>query len=204
MAVPEASQAPLVVSTASQYLAASVLHAFPNSALTDPTAGDQRDANPGPLRRAVAFIEANPDIDISISDIARAAYITPRALQLAFRRHRDTTPMEYLRRSALTTPTKTSPRRALATARQSPASATDGVSPAPAASPSTTGLPTARPPRHATELTGSPDTGETSSQPELRAKDGAHQVAVFAAMRTLVHCGRHRLDGRGIRDDHSG
>ena len=101
MAAPEALLTPLVVSTASQYLAASVLHAFPNSALTDPTARDEHDANPGTLRRAVAFIEANPDADISVADIAGAASVTPRALQLAFRRHLDTTPTEYLRRVRL-------------------------------------------------------------------------------------------------------
>ena len=101
MAVPEAEQAPLVVSTASQLLAASVLQAFPNSAVTDTTAEDQHDASPGTLRRAIAFIEASPDADISISDIARAACVTPRAVQLAFRRHLDTTPLAYLRRVRL-------------------------------------------------------------------------------------------------------
>ena len=101
MAVPEAARAPLVVSTATQYLAASVLYAFPNSTVTDATGEDQHDASPGALRRAVAFIEANPDIGISIADIASAAHVTPRALQLAFRRHLDTTPMAYLRRVRL-------------------------------------------------------------------------------------------------------
>jgi transcriptional regulator GlxA family with amidase domain len=75
-----------VVSTASQLLAASVLQAFPNSAATGTTAEDQHDASPGTLRRAIAFIEASPDTDIGISDIARAACVTPRAVQLAFRR----------------------------------------------------------------------------------------------------------------------
>ena len=101
MAAPEAHEAPLVVSTAGQLLAASVLQAFPNSADTPATAADQHDASPGTLRRAMAFIEANPDIDISISDIARAAHVTPRAVQLAFRRHLDTTPLAYLRRVRL-------------------------------------------------------------------------------------------------------
>jgi transcriptional regulator GlxA family with amidase domain len=95
-----AARAPLVATTASQYVAASVLHAFPNSA-TDTAPKCQHDANPGTLRRAMAFIEANPDIDISVADIARAAYVTPRALQLAFRRHLDITPLGYLRRVRL-------------------------------------------------------------------------------------------------------
>lgn len=101
LAVPEAKRSPLVVSAATQLLAASVLLAFPNSAVTGTTAKDQHDANPATLRRAVAFIEANPDADIVLADIARAACVTPRAVQLAFRRHLDTTPMAYLRRVRL-------------------------------------------------------------------------------------------------------
>ncbi|GGQ85573.1 helix-turn-helix transcriptional regulator [Couchioplanes azureus] len=94
-------RSPLVVSTASQYLAARLLDTFPNTAVTTPTAGDRHDAHPDTLRRATSYIEANPDIDLTLADIARAAYVTPRALQLAFRRHLDTTPMAYLRRVRL-------------------------------------------------------------------------------------------------------
>ena len=101
LADPEAAQSPLLVSTATQYLAASVLHAFPNNAVSDPAAGDRHDANPGALRRAMAFIEANPDTGISVADMAAAAHVSPRALQLAFRRHLDTTPTAYLRRVRL-------------------------------------------------------------------------------------------------------
>ena len=101
MAAPDGPAAPLVVSTASQYLAASVLQAYPNTAVSDPTAADRRDASPSTLARAVAFIDANADLDLTASDIAQAAYVTPRALQLAFRRHLDTTPMGYLRRVRL-------------------------------------------------------------------------------------------------------
>jgi len=49
----------------------------------------------------MAFIETNADLDISIVDIARAAYVNVRAVQLAFRRYLDTTPMAYLRRVRL-------------------------------------------------------------------------------------------------------
>ncbi len=101
MTAPEEVRTPLVVSSASQFLAACVLHAFPNSALTGTTTQDQHDAHPGTLRRAIEFIEANPDTDVSVADIARAAYVTPRALQLAFRRHLGTTPTDYLRRVRL-------------------------------------------------------------------------------------------------------
>ncbi|MDP9799430.1 AraC-like DNA-binding protein [Catenuloplanes nepalensis] len=91
----------LVVSAACQYLAAHMLDTFPNTAVLTPTAGDRRDARPDTLRRAVSFIEADPDTALTVADIARAAYVTPRALQLTFRRHLDTTPMAYLRRVRL-------------------------------------------------------------------------------------------------------
>jgi transcriptional regulator GlxA family with amidase domain len=78
-----------------------MLAAFPNNALFDPTVEDRRDATPVLLRRAITFIEDHPDSDIGIADIAGAIYVTPRAIQLMFRRHRDCTPMEYLRRVRL-------------------------------------------------------------------------------------------------------
>lgn len=100
MAVPEL-QSDLVRSTASQHLAARMLYTFPNTAVGDPTAVDRRDATPMTLRRAVAFIDVNAELDLTLSDIARAASVTPRALQLAFRRHMDITPLHYLRRVRL-------------------------------------------------------------------------------------------------------
>jgi AraC-like DNA-binding protein len=38
---------------------------------------------------------------ITVADIAAAAHVTTRAIQLAFQRHLGTTPMEYLRRVRL-------------------------------------------------------------------------------------------------------
>ncbi|HUH70155.1 MAG TPA: helix-turn-helix transcriptional regulator [Mycobacterium sp.] len=101
LAVPEARNAPLIVSTAAQHLAATVLHAFPNTALREPTATDRRDATPVLLRRAIAFIEDNAHTDITVGDIAGAIYVTPRAVQYMFHRHLHTTPMAYLRRVRL-------------------------------------------------------------------------------------------------------
>src|SRR5262249_5093474 len=100
-AQPEAGSHSLLVDSAARLLAASVLTAFPNTALTDPTIEDRRDAHPDTLRRAVAFIDENAHTDISIADIAAAAYVSVRAVQLAFRRHLDVTPLEYLRRVRL-------------------------------------------------------------------------------------------------------
>jgi transcriptional regulator GlxA family with amidase domain len=54
-----------------------------------------------PLRRAVAFIDENAHTDITVADIAAAASVTIRAVQLAFQRHLGTSPMGYLRRVRL-------------------------------------------------------------------------------------------------------
>lgn len=92
---------PLLVGSAGRLLAATALTVFPNAtaAGTEPTA--RHDGHPDTLRRAIAYIEANLDLDITPADIARAAHVTPRAVQLAFRRHLDTTPTAYLRRVRL-------------------------------------------------------------------------------------------------------
>ena len=62
---------------------------------------DGHDGHPATLRRAIAFIEGAPDEDITLADVARAANVTTRTVQHAFRRHLDTTPMAYLRRVRL-------------------------------------------------------------------------------------------------------
>jgi transcriptional regulator GlxA family with amidase domain len=49
------------------------------------------------LRRAVEYVKMCAHRPIGISDIAAAAGVGPRALQLAFRRYADTTPWAYVR-----------------------------------------------------------------------------------------------------------
>lgn len=61
-------------------------------------AEEEDPAYPAALQRALAYIEANAQCALALGDIARAAYLSPRALQLTFRRHMGTTPMAYLRR----------------------------------------------------------------------------------------------------------
>jgi transcriptional regulator GlxA family with amidase domain len=95
------ADAPLVAANMARLLAATALATFPNSALTEPTVQDQRDGSPATLRRAVAFIDEHAHEDISTADIAAAAYVTIRAVQLAFRRHLNCTPTAYLRRVRL-------------------------------------------------------------------------------------------------------
>ena len=101
LANPDTVAHPLVAANTARVLAAAALTAFPNTALTDPTIEDRHDAHPWTLRRAIAFIEANADRDITLADIAGTACVTIRAVQLAFRRHLGTTPTAYLRRVRL-------------------------------------------------------------------------------------------------------
>jgi anti-anti-sigma factor len=63
--------------------------------------GDRSQAATGTVARAVAFIEERAGDDISVADIAGAAFVTVRAVQLAFRRYLGTTPLGYLRRIRL-------------------------------------------------------------------------------------------------------
>jgi AraC-like DNA-binding protein len=98
---PETASSPLITGSAARLLAATMLATFPNTWVTEPGPRDRTDATPGTLRRAIGFIEENADLDITVTDIARAAVATSRAVQLAFRRHLDTTPMAYLRRIRL-------------------------------------------------------------------------------------------------------
>ncbi|MER6347352.1 helix-turn-helix transcriptional regulator [Streptomyces sp. NPDC001595] len=101
LADPAIADEPLVASTSSQLLAASVLAAYPNTARAETTGQDRTDAHSATLRRAVAYIEDHADRPLTVADIAAAAHVTVRALQYAFRRHLDTTPLAYLRRVRL-------------------------------------------------------------------------------------------------------
>ncbi|WP_019971406.1 helix-turn-helix transcriptional regulator [Mycobacterium sp. 141] len=92
---------PLLARMLEHHVAAVLLATLPHDAVLEPTSQDRRDSSPVLLRRAIAFIEDNAHADISLADIAAAVYVTPRALQYMFRRHRDCTPMAYLRRVRL-------------------------------------------------------------------------------------------------------
>jgi AraC-like DNA-binding protein len=94
---PSALDSPLAAAASKNYLASAMLLAFPSTALLEPTCADRRDSTPLLLRRAIAFIDDNAYRDISVTDIAAAVYVTPRCLQLMFRKHRGCTPTQYLR-----------------------------------------------------------------------------------------------------------
>lgn len=101
LANPDAAAAPLLLDSAAQLLAAATLATFPNTAVTEPTIEDRHDATGTTLRRAVAYIDENASDHVSLADIADAAHVSIRTVQLAFRRHLDTTPMAHLRRVRL-------------------------------------------------------------------------------------------------------
>ena len=52
---------------------------------------------PASVRRAERFLEEHVADAVELTDLARAAGVSARALQMAFRRYRDTTPMAHLR-----------------------------------------------------------------------------------------------------------
>lgn len=94
---PVSAANPLVLGAAARYVAAQVLAAFPSTAHLETATSDSRDAHPAAVRRAVAFIEDNAHLDLAPAQVAASAYVSIRSLQVAFRRHLDTTPMSYLR-----------------------------------------------------------------------------------------------------------
>jgi AraC-like DNA-binding protein len=99
---PGVAAAPLVIGSTNRMLAGLLLATFPNTAVAPSADSDGHDARAaGTIHRAISFIDSNADLDIGITDIAFAAGVSPRAIQLAFRRHLDCTPTDYLRRVRL-------------------------------------------------------------------------------------------------------
>ena len=87
---------PLLRQEAVHRLIVGALVVFPNSTLAPEPLG--RDGGePATVRRAMAFIDAHADEDITVTEVADAARMGPRGLQAAFRRHRGETPLAYLR-----------------------------------------------------------------------------------------------------------
>lgn len=82
-----------------QVVAELLLAEVPNNHMSAPGSI----ANPAPvyLQSALRFIHTHLDERISIEDIARYASVTPRALQIAFRRHLGITPRAYVRNARL-------------------------------------------------------------------------------------------------------
>lgn len=67
-----------------------------------PAPGPRRASDlPPALQRAVAFMAANADSAVTVADVAAAAFVSVRSLQMMFRRHLGVTPMAHLRRIRL-------------------------------------------------------------------------------------------------------
>jgi AraC-like DNA-binding protein len=96
---PELMAVDIIRANVFEQLAVAALSVFP---VVDETAQETPvDVMPRMLRRACAFIDENAHEPITIVDIARAAGATSRAVQYAFQRHLDTTPLAYLRAARL-------------------------------------------------------------------------------------------------------
>jgi AraC-like DNA-binding protein len=101
VAGPGAGHQPLVTGSTARLVAATVLATFPGTAAAGPDRAGLRDAGTGTLHRAVRFIDEHAGSDLSMAEIAGAASVSIRAVQLAFRRELGVTPLAYLRRVRL-------------------------------------------------------------------------------------------------------
>jgi AraC-like DNA-binding protein len=89
------SSGPLLSAQLRRMFVASVVEAYSGVIQTD--VGCAGDVRPPAVRRAVAYLEDNAADDVRLGDVSAAARVSNRALQDAFRRHLDTTPMAYLK-----------------------------------------------------------------------------------------------------------
>ncbi|MFI5908107.1 AraC family transcriptional regulator [Dactylosporangium sp. NPDC051541] len=92
---------PLVADQLVDTAATALLTVFPNTTMTTHHGRPPTPVRPAALRRAVTFIEDHAGEPITVTAVATAAGITPRALQQGFARHHATTPMAYLRQIRL-------------------------------------------------------------------------------------------------------
>lgn len=95
----EVMAGPLTRTAVFRNLVAMLVESFPNPAAARAVVDGR--AAPPTLRRAIRYIEDHAADDIGLADIAAAAGVGARGLQLSFRRHHDVTPLEYLRRVRL-------------------------------------------------------------------------------------------------------
>ncbi|MCY1140525.1 AraC family transcriptional regulator [Actinoplanes sp. Pm04-4] len=101
LSTPGAEPPPLVTDQLVRLVASTLITVFPNTSMIDAPRYDAGFVAPAVLRRATAFIEDHPESPLTVAEIADAAGVGIRALQSAFRRHLEVTPMTYLRRVRL-------------------------------------------------------------------------------------------------------
>ncbi|GAA3455469.1 helix-turn-helix domain-containing protein [Dactylosporangium matsuzakiense] len=101
LTAPGGDLPPLITEQLRRAGATALLSVFPNTTMTaGRTPADGRVA-PAVVRRAAAFMDAGAQRPLTIAEIAAAAGVGARGLQIAFRRHMGCTPMDYLRRVRL-------------------------------------------------------------------------------------------------------
>ncbi|MFC4495772.1 helix-turn-helix domain-containing protein [Streptomyces ovatisporus] len=92
---------PLVYAQTLNLLGAAAVKTFPNTTMTADYQPGPGTITPAVLRRAAEFIDGNAEKPLTLTDIARAVSVTPRALQDAFTGQYGTSPLGYLRRVRL-------------------------------------------------------------------------------------------------------
>ncbi|WP_432993837.1 helix-turn-helix domain-containing protein [Dactylosporangium sp. CA-233914] len=101
LTVPDAELPPLIATQLWRVAAAAMLAVFPNTTMAAARTPSGGRVAPAVVRRAVAFMDAHPERPLTVTEVAAAAGVGARGLQVAFRRHLGHTPMEYLRRVRL-------------------------------------------------------------------------------------------------------
>ena len=92
---------PLLIAELERHALTVTLSAFPTTFTDSLQRPAQRAGAPASVRRALAYIDANAHLAITIDDVAAASYISTRGLQYAFRRALDITPADALRQARL-------------------------------------------------------------------------------------------------------
>jgi AraC-like DNA-binding protein len=98
---PEEQLPALMVHAAMETAASAVLETFPNTTMTQGYVAGPGVVEPSAVRRAMEFIDGHAGETITVDEIAAAAGVGVRGLQAAFRRHKDMTPLAYVRRVRL-------------------------------------------------------------------------------------------------------
>ncbi|MGX5360021.1 helix-turn-helix domain-containing protein [Kocuria sp. KH4] len=97
----EAMRIPLIRDEAARRAATALLWSFPGTFHDHDPPGQSTTTLPGPVHRAVVFIDEHLAQPLGLTEIAAAARLSPHQLIFAFRHHLGTTPDAYLRTTRL-------------------------------------------------------------------------------------------------------
>ena len=98
---PDVFAEPLMRDSLVQLLHTATLTTFANSYLPIPHRYDRGDATRGVVQRAIAYLESNAQLPITVGDVATHCRVSVRTLQYAFGTRLAMSPMAYLRRVRL-------------------------------------------------------------------------------------------------------